>query len=166
MVHGLLQTARYAEALIRNVEGPSASDEQIGRWVQLRIKRQRVLDGEQPTKMAAVLDESVLHRPVGGGEVMREQLRHLLALGRRANIDIRVLPFRVGAHAGFDGAFMLFEMPDPYPEVAYVETLAGRLYLESPKTDRFVRAYDRLRAAALTAKESADLIEEAAKELS
>jgi hypothetical protein len=65
-----------------------------------------------------------------------------------------------------DGAFTLFTLPKPYPAVAYLENLAGRLYVEPPRSMRFVHAYDRLRGAALSAIESAKLIASIAEELS
>lgn len=58
----------------------------------------------------------------------------------------------------------MFDLPEPYPDVAYVETLAGRLYVESPETERFVRAYDRLWADALDPAKSTKLISAAMKE--
>lgn len=165
VIPGLLQTREYAEAVIRNMEGPGASEPKVARWVDLRMRRQQVLTGKPPTRLAVILDEAVLRRPVGGAALMRAQFDHLLEAGRRAHIEIRVLSFGVGAHGGLDGTFFLFEMPKPYPEVAYVESLAGRLYIESPRTDRFVRAYDLLHKAALDPVESAKLITAAGEEL-
>lgn len=165
VIPGLLQTGEYAEAVIRNAEGPDVPEAMVARWVDLRMRRQQVLTGKPPTRLAVILDEALLHRPVGGAALMRAQFDHLLEAGRRAHIEIRVLPFSVGAHAGHDGAFFVFVLPKPYPEVAYVESLAGRLYIESPRTDRFVRAYDRLHKAALDPVESAKLITAAGEEL-
>ena len=99
-----------------------------------------------------------------GAAAMRAQLEHLLDVGRRRHVALRVLPASVGAHAGLEGAFKVFEMPRPYPAVAYMENLGGKLYVEAPNTDRFVQAYDRLRRAALAAAESAAVIARIAEE--
>ncbi len=158
LMPGLMQTRHYAEAVIRNAEGDKATDYSVGKWLQLRLDRQRVIDREPSLRIAAVIDESVLRRPVGGAALMRGQLRHLGELLRRPNIDVRVMPSSVGLHSGLDGSFWLFRMPKPYPEVAYAEHLGGRFFMESPKSKRYALAYDRLREAALDPQESAKLI--------
>ncbi|MGH3766195.1 MAG: helix-turn-helix domain-containing protein [Pseudonocardiaceae bacterium] len=166
LVPGLLQTREYAEVLIRNVAPADTPEEQVGRMIQLRMTRQQVLDGETPVSFTAVVDESVLRRVIGNLEVMRGQLAKLLDMTERPNVEIRVLPLRRGAHAGLDGAFWLFEMADPYPDVAYVDNLAGAVYVEEDAAvDRFRQAYHQLSAMALGGKESAALIAATAKEL-
>jgi Domain of unknown function (DUF5753) len=121
---------------------------------------------ETPVSFAAVVDESVLRRIIGGPKIMRDQLTALLAVTDRPNVEIRVLPLRSGAHAGLEGSFLLYEMPDPYPDVAYVDSLAGTVYVEEDAAvDRFRQAYAQLSVIALNGKESAALIEAAAKEL-
>jgi len=161
---GLLQTRGYATAMIGAMES-AATQDQIARWVELRLRRQRVLEGQRPTRISAIVPESVLRTPVGGAEVMSGQLNHLCRLTRKRHIEVRVLPAGTGAHAGMDGPFLLFEMDDPFPEVAYVENLGGRAFLTAPKTKPFVDAYDRLRAAALDPDESTKLIMSIAEEL-
>jgi Domain of unknown function (DUF5753) len=89
---------------------------------------------------------------------MRAQLRHLLELTKRPNIELRVLPFGVGWHEGFHGAFKVFELPNPYPDVAYVESLAGKLYIESPEVERFRQAHETIFAIAADAPTSAAII--------
>jgi transcriptional regulator with XRE-family HTH domain len=165
VVPGLLQTPDYAACLIRNTGGPTATEANIATWLEFRLARQRILSGDRPTRLATILDESVLRRRVGGAAVMRQQLVRLLEASHRRNIRLRVVPFAAGEHAGLDGAFTLFEMPVPYPNVAYLENLNGRRYLESTDADHVFHAYDRLRQAALGEKESAALIEAAAEEL-
>ncbi|WP_347405140.1 helix-turn-helix transcriptional regulator [Micromonospora sp. WMMD1082] len=164
LLPGLMQTRNYAEAVIRNAEPPDAPAGTINRWVELRLERQRVLDGD--TWIEAILDETVLRRLVGGPTIMREQLSHLHQLAPRPNVVLRVLPSSTPLHAGMDGSFTLFRLPKPYPAVAYLESLGGRLYVEAPKSMRFVDAYDRLGAVALSPGESRRLIESILKELS
>ena len=164
LLPGLLQTPRYAEAAIRAAD-PEASADQVARWIELRMTRQQVLAGEDPPQLMAILDEALLHRLVGGPEVIREQLLHLVACANLSNIQMRLLPFRTGAHASPSGAFKLFTMADPYPEVAYAETPAGAIYVETPDTDRFEKTYDRMWKATLGAAESAELISATAEGL-
>lgn len=165
LMPGLMQTPAYAEAVIRNAEGDRATDFSVGKWLQLRLDRQRVLDRDPVVQISAVIDESVLRRPVGGSALMRGQLHHLGQLMTRRNIDVRVLPATVGLHPGLDGSFWLFKMPKPYPEVAYAEHLGGRFFMESPRSKRYARAYDRLRELAFDERESARLVTKIAEEL-
>lgn len=165
LMPGLLQTPGYAEAVIRNAEGERATDFSVAKWLQLRLDRQRVLSREPAVRVAAIIDESVLRRPVGRPALMRAQLQHLSGLLQRPNIDLRVLRSRVGLHAGLDGSFVLFRMPKPYPEVAYAETLGGRRFMESPRSKRYALAYHRLRDVALDQRETAALISKITEEL-
>ena len=166
LVPGLLQTREYAGTLIRNMATADTPEVQIGKMIELRMTRQQMLGGDAPISFAAVVDESVLRRVIGGSEVLRGQLTKLLEVTERPNVEVRVLPLRRGAHAGLDGSFWLYEMPDPYPDVTYVDTLAGALYVEEDAAvDRFRQAYDQLSAMALGGEESAALIAAAEKEL-
>lgn len=166
LVPGLLQTREYAETLIRNSATADTPEEEIKTGIELRMTRQQILRSDKPVDFAAVVDESVLRRTIGSTEVMQGQLTALLEAAERPNVEIRVLPLRHGAHAGLDGTFWLYEMPDPYPDVASVETLGGKLYVEEDvAVDHFRQAYHQLSAAALNSKESAALIVAATKEL-
>ncbi|MEV0609231.1 helix-turn-helix domain-containing protein [Polymorphospora rubra] len=157
MLHVLLQTRAYAEASVRLVEGPKVRPERVARWVDRRMERQRVVEAGR-TRLSVVVDEAVLRRPFGDARVMREQLTQLTRLARERDVEIRVLPPDATLRPQVFGAFTLFEMPDPYPEVAYLENLAGRFYLEAPRSQRFAYAYDQLCEAALDPAESAKLI--------
>ncbi|QOC94985.1 XRE family transcriptional regulator [Micromonospora craniellae] len=163
LLPGLLQTNRYAEAAIRAAD-PDLADEQVKRAVELRIKRQQVLTGDSPTQLHAILDEALLLRTVHSPETMRDQLRHLGDCAQKPNVEIRVLPFRVDAHASPAGAFKVFTLVEPYPDVAYTETLGGAIFVETPGAERFVQTYDRLQRVTLSPEESAERISAAAKE--
>jgi transcriptional regulator with XRE-family HTH domain len=166
VVHGLLQTPDYARAVLGEMFPRHATD-QIDRLVDLRIERQRRLDDDPPLDLWAILDEAVIRRPVGGNQVMRGQLEHLLNMAAKPGVTLQVLPFASGAHAGHGGPFSILEFPNRTDsEVAYVESVAGYLYLEKDREVRTrVEAFDRLRAAALSPSASADLIAEVANEL-
>jgi len=166
VVHGLLQTADYARAILR-ASAPRHTADQIERLVDLRLERQRRLDEHPPLDLWVIHDEAVIRRVVGGPAVMRHQLAHLLVVAGLPGVTLQVLPFDSGAHAGHDGPFSIIGFPDRSDsEVVYVESAAGPLYLEK---DRDVRAsaevFDRLRAAASPPDVSLDLISKAAREL-
>lgn len=157
LVPGLLQTEAYARSVMVAAQ-PEATDEQLARWIELRMARQALLEREEPPKVRVVLDESVLRRTVGSSRIMRAQLHALSAAAGRDAVDLRVLPFESGAHASPNGSFNLYRMADPYPEVAYVETPRGALYIESPDSEPMMQMYDRLWEAALPTDDSARLI--------
>lgn len=75
---------------------------------------------------------------------MRAQLRHLAEAAEHGTTTIQVVPFSAGAHAGTTGPFVLLSFPEPDPDVVYVETLAGDIYLEQPD-DGLTRSQDDLR---------------------
>lgn len=166
-VMGLFQTPDYARAILREVQGRD-TDEQVERLVDLRMKRQEVLDRNPPLDVWMILDEAVIRRTIGGPEVMRDQLARLVEASRKPNVTLQVLPFSTGSHAGLRGPFSILEFPERAdPDVAYVESVAGIIYLEKEREVRTAaEAFDRLRAAALSPGQSTDLIIEAAKDLS
>jgi transcriptional regulator with XRE-family HTH domain len=157
VVTGLLQTREYAEAMITAAEW-AAEPAQIARWVQLRMDRQAVLRQETPPQLSVIIDEFALRREVGGPGVLRDQLAHLLATAELPQVDLRVLPASLGAHASPNGSFLVFTIAEPDLDVGYTETLGGAVYVEPPDSERFVRVYDRLLNSALEPAESAKLI--------
>jgi len=166
VVHGLLQTADYARAVLRAAT-PRLSAECVERLVDVRLERQRRLDDEPPLSLWLIFAEAVLWRIVGGPAVMRRQLVHLLAAGGQPEITLQVLPFAIGAHAALDGGFTIIEFPERSDsEVVYVESSVGALYLEKDRDVRIrAEVFDRLRASALSPGASLDLISRAAREL-
>jgi len=131
LVPGLLQTAEYARALL-NAPRPLSPDT-VSRRLELRLRRQKLLDGSDVPTYHAVLDEAVLHRVVGGQQVMAAQLRHLVDMAERPRVTIQVLPFDTDVHTGLGMAFVIFRFADPTePEIVYLEQLTGNSYVEQP----------------------------------
>jgi hypothetical protein len=153
VLHGLVQTPEYAKAVMRTSD-PDAHDDDLDLWTEFRMRRHEVLTGDDPTEYTSVIDEGVLHRVVGGREVMRAQLAHLLDLADRPHITLRVLPFAVGAPASVESPFTYLTMDPPFPDVVQLNTEAGVIYVESPETDGFDKAYARLERDALSADDS------------
>ena len=164
LVPGLLQTADYAKTVIWNADGATASEEEMRRWLELRLERQRVLFGEEPRRFTTVLEEYVLRRPIGGTAVMQGQLEHLLNMSERGNVDLLVMPTEHGTHAGDMGSFTLYKMPYELSCVAYVESLGGALYIEAPRVGKFEHAWEDLRCEALDSQQSNALIKTILKE--
>jgi transcriptional regulator with XRE-family HTH domain len=148
-VPGLLQTADYARAVIRLAHGRETPNE-IDRRVDLRMRRQEVLGRPDPPVLWAVIDESALHRPIGGVPVMRAQLERLIAAAERPNVKIQVLPYEVGGHAAAGGPFTILRFPEAdLPDVVYMEQLTSALYLDKrPDVDRYLAVMDQLSVTA------------------
>jgi transcriptional regulator with XRE-family HTH domain len=141
LVPGLLQTADYSRAVIR-AGRPEDTSKEIDRRVEVRLERQEVLTRAEPPppKVSIVLNEGVLARRVGGPEVMRAQIEHLMRERDRANITIQILPFSAGEHPAMVGPFAMLTFLDPAdPGVVNVENVMGALTLERPEE---TRSYD------------------------
>lgn len=167
VVHGLLQTADYARAWLRAAD-PGMPNAELERLVSLRMTRQQALTREgEPLTLWAILDEAALRRRVGGAEVMRAQVEHLLDMTKRANLTIQVLPFDVGAHAAASGSFTLVEFAEPTdPEIGYVDCAAGNVYPEKPAQVRTLKTrVHHLTSAALTPEKSLSFMRKIVKEL-
>lgn len=128
---GLVQTAGYAEAILR-ADITDRTDEDVSRLVAMRLERQAVLTRTPgPLYLSAVVDEVALRRPAGGCEVMAGQLDHLVDAAGLPNVELQVLPFAAGAHSVGFGAFVVLAFPWG-TESVYVENRATALHLEHP----------------------------------
>ena len=130
VVPGELQTERYARAVFAAEQPPDP--EAADRHVKLRLQRQQTLFNRRPVpQLVTVLGEGALTRPVGGEEVLKAQIEHLCRVARRDNVQVKVLPWAVGAHAAMAGAFRILDFDDPEdPDVVYLESHVGALYLQ------------------------------------
>ncbi|MBM7052583.1 MULTISPECIES: helix-turn-helix domain-containing protein [Streptomyces] len=159
LVPGLLQTVEYATEVIRSVN-KTATEEEIDSYVEVRKSRQEIFARESPPQYLCLLDEAVLRREVGGPAVMAAQLDKILEMNNPPKLTIQVVPFAQGWHAGADGPFNVYSYPDPMDlDVVNLEYLDGALYLEEDESvERYQLAFDELRAAALTSRQSMELI--------
>jgi transcriptional regulator with XRE-family HTH domain len=159
LVPALLQTPDYARAVIAAVR-PDLPPKEIDRRVELRLRRQDMLDQERPPRMRVLLDDTVLRRPVGGPAVMAAQRRRLLADADRPAVTIQVLEVGAGAHAGMDGPFTIFGFPAPAErDVVALDSAADALYLEGPEdVARYRRVFELLLPAARSPEDSAAII--------
>lgn len=162
-VPGLLQTADYARALFA-AGLVWDSGVALENAVAVRtIRQERLTDVDDPLRLEAIVDETVLHRPVGGPAVLRSQLAHLLAAVELATVTLQVLPTRVGAHPATASGFILLSFGDlGEPDMAYVEHALGAVTLDKePDVARARLFFERLRAEALGLADSAELVRRA-----
>ncbi|MFH0175555.1 helix-turn-helix domain-containing protein [Streptomyces cacaoi] len=153
MVPGLLQTRGYARAVLGALDQTDLDDR-----TAVRLGRQCIFEKVQPPLYWLVLSEAALCQEIGGRAVMREQLAHLLSFEGNPRINIQVLPFAAGAHAGLQGAFDVYRFAGDAP-IVYTEGYNSGHPTANPDTvqDCSLR-YDHLQAAALSLKDSAALI--------
>lgn len=154
LIPALFQTPGYARALLE-----SGRNQDVEEDLKKRMARQRVLDSNSPPELWVLLSESAIDIPVGGADVMREQLAYLLELSRRPNVFLRIVPKSAGAHEGLDGPFKIITVKQG--EVGFVEAPnGGRLVLEAAEVRGLKLRFDRIGAVALPVESSRRLIEQ------
>jgi transcriptional regulator with XRE-family HTH domain len=154
LIPGLLQTEAYARQVFRIDQ----SAEKVDQLLAARMKRQEVLARTEPPLLWVVLDEFVLHRMIGGPEVMREQLAHLIEVEQRTNITVQIVPVGRGAYAGLDGYLTLLGF-DEGPDILYLDDqVGGHLIEETARVDACGIQFDRIRASAMSQEESMKLL--------
>ncbi|MFI1723154.1 helix-turn-helix domain-containing protein [Streptomyces sp. NPDC020489] len=164
VIPGLLQTEAYARATFE-VHRPSLEDGEIDTRLAARMDRQRVLERKPAPVVGFVLEEHLLSRPLGGDQALKEQLGHLLDIGRSRSVEIQVMPTGRRDHAGLDGPMILLETEDS-DRIGYVEgPHNGYFVTQQPELGQMFARYGILRAQALNPEESAQLISEVAGRL-
>jgi hypothetical protein len=167
-VPGLLQTPAYARAVIL-LGHAGAPQEEVERRVQLRVNRQRLLHREAPEapELWMVVDEAALRRPIGGPDVMREQIQSLIDVTKLPNVRLQVIPFIAGGHAAAGGAFTILRFPeDELPDVVYVEQLTSALYLDKQEDrDQYGFAMERLCIEAEPPTRTVEILEKILQEI-
>jgi hypothetical protein len=161
-VPGLLQTEGYVRALLAgSIQQRTA--EQAEDFVALRRFRQRRLTSDdEPLDIVAIVDEGALMRQVGGQDVMRDQLEHLLIAAELDTVTLQVLPFLAGKHPGVDGSFSILSYSAPGdPDLVYVECQFNRLELtKESEIERASVRFECLQTMALSPPDTVALIEE------
>lgn len=160
LVPGLLQVPSYITALVTSrVDVP---EEQLNKRLELRARRQdRVRNGE--LELWAVVDELVLHREIGGREVLADQLQHLADAPK--NVTVQILPFTSGSHSALGSSFHILHFRD-WPPVVYQDTITKGLYQDTDEVvDGHERTMNDVRATAASPKESRSLLTQRIAEL-
>ena len=160
-VPGLLQTEEYARALIKAI-APGIEPEACEQRVEVRLRRQQLLEQDNRPRYRVLLDEAVLHRRVGGAHVMYAQLTKILNAEEKAKAAIQVIPFDMGAHAAQDSNFVLLEFGElSLSPVVYVEGLTGSRYLDrGADVDRYRETVEQLCDSALNPHDSMNRLKE------
>lgn len=155
LMQGLLQTKEYARAILLTMHHPDTVDQ----FVAARIERQAILTREKPPRLWVTLDERALRCMIGGRDVMRGQLKHLLELAERPNVMIDVVPQDAVYHVGLEGVVTLLGF-DNEPDIAYTESSGrGQVVEDAAGVSDFQVRYDLIRGHALPVAESRKLIE-------
>jgi hypothetical protein len=160
VVPGLLQTQRYAQALVeagRALRKPNTRPDSV---VATRMNRQKPLDGPEPMALHALIDEAVIRREIGGPQVLGEQLEHLLDVVKRPNITVQVIPFGAGGYGAMAGSCVIVDYPEPEttPGV-YVEYPAGGAWVDNQDdVTRFTTMFDEVTRLAHTPADTTNLI--------
>lgn len=158
MLPGLLHTEAYIRALFAHSRR-RRQPEQLRNDIDVRLIRQdRLTSGEDPLELSVIIDESALRREVGGPDVMRDQLRHLIEMAELPSVTIQALPLKM--HSALDGGFTLLSFHDrDDPDLLYVEYVTGALHIEEEPEVRACRLkFDRLGVEALSPDDSVALI--------
>lgn len=157
---GLLQTPDYTAALVEGME-PKKDPEEVNQRVEARKARQRILNGDRAPQLWAIIDESALHRIVGGAGVMSDQCETAVAAAALSNVNLQVIPFEAGAYQGLNSVFIIMDLGNPQlSDVVYVEGLLGWFFLErAADLRRYRSVFDHMRATALSPRKSIKLIE-------
>ncbi|BCL30612.1 helix-turn-helix domain-containing protein [Streptomyces aurantiacus] len=166
LVPGLLQTPEYTRAIVVS-EGLWDDPDEIEGIVDVRTKRQARLSGPDPLRFYAVIGEGVLRQQVGGPDVMRAQLQHLLKTAQLPNVRIQVLPFRAGGHACVGGSFNIlsFAQTDAV-DVVHVDSIAATVWVENDaESATYGSFFERTARLSLAPKDSLGLIESISEDM-
>jgi transcriptional regulator with XRE-family HTH domain len=170
LVVGLFQLEDYARAAIRTIR-VDLSDEEVDRHVELRLKRQRLLEEENSPELWVVLDEGVLRRPIGGPDTMRQQLNFLSEVADHTKVRLQVLPYSAGEHPGLDGAFTIVGFSEGgFSEISekdmiQLENTLSDQYLNDPNAvKRYIELFEGICENAYGTERSQDFILEVSKE--
>jgi transcriptional regulator with XRE-family HTH domain len=164
VVPGLLQTEAYARAMMLTL--PTRREEEVSDRIRVRMQRQSLLDREDDFSLWVVLDEAAVSRPVGGDEVMREQLHRLVEAAERPNVTIQLLPFEIGAHAGMDGTFAILDFQEARDRsIVFAENATGGLFIDKyDEVQLYLLLFDIIHTAALGPEHTVARIKELVEE--
>jgi transcriptional regulator with XRE-family HTH domain len=160
----LLQTEDYARAIIKAI-APKMDPGIYQQRVEVRLRRQQLLEGANRPRYRVLLDEAVLRRRVGGTAVMAAQLDKVLEDAREDKVTVQIIPFDAGAYAAADGYFVLLEFDEAnLPPVVFIEGLTKNQYLEhKAEIARYREVIENLRDSALSPRNSLLYMEEIRK---
>lgn len=158
-VPGLLQPEAYIRAVFDR-RLPPASEEQIEREVSSRLDRQQLISTNQNTAFSFVIEQSILERRMGGGDVTMQVISHLLEMGTRRNVEIQIMPTVQEDHCGIDGQMYLAET-SAHQWIGYTEGQRSSTLISAPKdVSVLLQRYGKLRSQALDCRATVKLLEQ------
>lgn len=151
----LLQTKEYAETIIKDI-APKIDPAVHQQRVEVRMRRQELLEAANRPRYRVLLDEAVLHRPIGGRGVMAAQIEKLLDAMRQGKATVQIIPFDAEKHSAIDAYFVFLEFGDPaLSPVVFIEGLTGNRYIEREgDIARYRETVESLRDSALSPRDS------------
>jgi transcriptional regulator with XRE-family HTH domain len=162
---GLLQTREHARAVISDVVPPFSPPE-VEHQVSFRIKRQGVLYQDSPVPLTSIIHEAALHMRFGGPDTARDQLKHLLTMSERNNIEVLVIPSGTGTFPGSGQGIIYLSGEVPHLDTIQVDTDSGPDFLDTqPQLARYRLVLDRMAALCLSPGKSRDVIHRTLKDL-
>ncbi|MFG2406348.1 Scr1 family TA system antitoxin-like transcriptional regulator [Streptomyces brevispora] len=157
VVPGILQTEGYARAVFNSLYPPLESEE-VDERVATRLARGSLLERKPRPMMNFLLEEAILHRPLGGHQVLREQIRCLLMYAELPFLGIQIMPTVRETHAALDGPMVLLETPD-HDQLAYIEGQRVSFLVDDlDEVSVLQQKYGMLRSQALSPEESVRLL--------
>ncbi len=159
-VPGLLQTADYARALFTSSIARSTEQAVDDALAVRMIRQERLTSDEDPLTITAIVDESVLYRPVGGPDVLAAQREHLIAMAALPAVTLQVLPLAVGNRATMGSGLIILSFGDlGQPDLACIEHALGSAVVEKEADVARARLlFDRLRSDALAPADTVALL--------
>ncbi|MGW0659122.1 DUF5753 domain-containing protein [Streptodolium elevatio] len=164
VIGGLLQTAEYSSVIMATGLLALGAD-QIESLSAVRRGRQRRLFDEPVLRYHGIVTEAALHFEIGGPEVMRAQLLHVVEMARLPNVIVQVVPFSAGRQAAHSGGFVTLGFTRPGdPAVAFLEGIGGMISRDSEReVRRLERLFTSIEAAALSPEDTIALLLERAE---
>lgn len=167
VVPGLLQTEAYARAHERTL-APGQPDDWLEKQVRLRMERQaNILDVDDSPELWVLVDEGILRRVAGSSSVMKDQLERIIDLVEARKCIFQVVPYTAGDYPGTLGPLNIYSFDEElHSPIAFVESQGGTLVLEEPEEfNRCTSAYNHIRSAALSQKDSVKMLKDRVQEL-
>ncbi|WP_329228212.1 helix-turn-helix transcriptional regulator [Streptomyces canus] len=163
LIPGLMQTEAYTCELHKT--GAHMSAEDISKAVRVRMERQAMLTGADAPDAWFIVNEGALRNVIGDRALMREQLERILDSAELPRVTLQILPFDAGTYPA-TGTFTMLGFPDQEdPDLVYRDGITDAVYLEGEHHVReYTRAFDGLRAAALSPQRSSQLIKTVLKD--
>jgi transcriptional regulator with XRE-family HTH domain len=158
-VPGLLQPEPYIRAVFDR-RLPPVTEERLEREVAARLDRQQLIAQRPNTAFSFVIEQALLERRMGGSDVTRHLIDHLLEVGARRNVEIQLMPLRQEDHAGTDGQMYLAETPN-HEWIGYTEGQRSSTLISAPNdVSVLLQRYGKLRSQALDCRATVSLLEQ------